>query len=257
MIESICQCRKRNWHREDVIAHHQTTTPKEKKVHFGLYIFFVIYTLLFPALPMFVAGTFRWPAAWWYYGAAVLATVVSRLLVLRVNPDQLRERGTSLDAENTEDWDRLLSPLVGLVIPLITLIVAGLDRRWSWSPAFPGWVLVVSFLVLAAAYAFTTWAFTVNRFFSGVARIQDDRGHEVVTAGPYRIVRHPGYLGALFSLLASALLLGSLWALIPVLFYAVIVVARTELEDRMLQEKLPGYRSYADQTRFKLLPGVW
>jgi protein-S-isoprenylcysteine O-methyltransferase Ste14 len=256
-LKAFASVRARKWHGEDIIAHHQTTTPKEKKVPFGMYIFFVIYTLLFPALPMLIAGTFRWPAAWWYYGAAVVATVLSRLLVLRVNPDQLRERGTSLNAENTEDWDRLLSPLVGLVIPLITLIVAGFDHRWSWSPAFPSWVLVVSLLILVAAYAFTTWAFIVNRFFSGVVRIQEDRGHEVMTAGPYRIVRHPGYLGALFSMLAAALLLGSLWALVPVLFYAAVVVARTELEDRMLQEKLPGYRSYADRTRYKLLPGIW
>jgi protein-S-isoprenylcysteine O-methyltransferase Ste14 len=206
---------------------------------------------------MVVAGTFRWPAAWWYYGAAVLATVVSRLLVLRINPDQLRERGSSLGAENTEDWDRLLSPLVGLIIPVITLIIAGLDRRWSWSPAFPDWVLVVSLLVLLAAYAFTTWAFVVNRFFSGVVRIQEDRGHEVVNEGPYRIVRHPGYLGALVSLSAAALLLGSLWALVPVFFYVVVVVIRTELEDRTLKEQLPGYRIYAEQTRYKLVPGIW
>jgi protein-S-isoprenylcysteine O-methyltransferase Ste14 len=112
-------------------------------------------------------------------------------------------------------------------------------------------------LVLLAAYAFTTWAFVVNRFFSGVVRIQEDRGHEVVNEGPYRMVRHPGYLGALLSLSAAALLLGSLWALVPVFFYVVVVVIRTELEDRTLKEQLPGYRIYAEQTRYKLVPGIW
>jgi protein-S-isoprenylcysteine O-methyltransferase Ste14 len=239
------------------LAQRQTGSQGEKKVHFSMYVFFILYILVFPAIPFLTAGTFRWSEAWWYYGASIAATVISRLIVLRINPDQLRERGTSPQAENVMPWDRLLSNLVGLVLPVITLVVIGLDHRWSWTPELPSWVAPVSFVAMLAGYALATWAFVVNRFFSGVVRIQDDRGHEVVTDGPYRFVRHPGYLGGLLSFFATPLLLGSLWGFVPVALYFAALVTRTELEDRTLRELLSGYREYSKHTRFKLLPGIW
>jgi len=96
-----------------------------------------------------------------------------------------------------------------------------------------------------------------NRFFSGVVRIQNERGHSVVSDGPYRWVRHPGYAGGFIGDLALPLLLGSAWAFIPAALTAGAVVLRTALEDRTLQAELPGYREYAQRTRFRLLPGVW
>jgi protein-S-isoprenylcysteine O-methyltransferase Ste14 len=97
----------------------------------------------------------------------------------------------------------------------------------------------------------------VNRFFSAVVRIQRDREHTVVTSGPYRLIRHPGYAGALITSLAIPLLLGSLWALIPAALVVCLLILRTALEDRTLQEKLDGYREYAGRVRYRLLPGVW
>jgi protein-S-isoprenylcysteine O-methyltransferase Ste14 len=239
------------------MTHSKAATQGEKKIPLSIYIFFFSYIIVFPAIPFIAAGTFSWPAAWWYYGVSVAATVVSRLIVLNVNPDQLRERGISTKAENVMPWDRVLSNLVGLILPVITLVVIGLDHRWSWSPALPSWLAPGGFIVLLVGYALATWAFVVNRFFSGVVRIQDDRGHEVVTGGPYRFVRHPGYLGGLLSILATPLLLGSVWGFIPVVVYLAALITRTELEDRTLKELLPGYREYRKQTRFKLLPGIW
>jgi len=98
-----------------------------------------------------------------------------------------------------------------------------------------------------------------NAYFSTVVRIQEERGHAVCTSGPgpYRFVRHPGYAGAILQSLATPLLLGSLWALVPGGLAALLVVARTALEDRMLHEELEGYREYAAQVHYRLLPGVW
>ena len=237
--------------------HSETTGEDEKQVSTGTYIFFILYALVFPAIPFLVAGTFNWTEAWWYYGASVVTMVVSRLVVLRVNPGQLRERATSTGAENMMPWDRTLSKIVGLILPVLTLIVIGLDQRWSWSPTLPAWAAPVGFAILLAGYLLGTWAFVANRFFSGVVRIQKNRGHEVVTAGPYRYVRHPGYLGGLLSILGTPLLLGSLWGVLPVLFYIAALVTRTELEDRTLQEQLPGYHEYSTQTPYRLLPGIW
>ena len=103
----------------------------------------------------------------------------------------------------------------------------------------------------------TTWAESVNRFFEPTVRIQTDRGHRVIDTGPYAIVRHPGYLAAWFFFLGIPLSLGSLWAIIPAIFSCVILVVRTILEDRTLQNELPGYKEYAKRVRYRLLPGIW
>jgi protein-S-isoprenylcysteine O-methyltransferase Ste14 len=232
-------------------------TNEKKRVPLSAYVIFVVYTLFFPAVIFLGAGTLRWPMGWWYYGLSVAATIISRIIVARVNLDQLRERGTSMSADNAKSWDRALSMLVGLVIPVITLVVIGLDHRWSWSPVVASWLSTLGILLLVLGYSLATWAFIVNQFFSGVVRIQVDRGHFVISAGPYGFVRHPGYLGGLISIIATPIMLGTLWGLVPVAVYIAVLVMRTALEDRTLQEELPGYREYSQRTRYRLLPGVW
>ena len=129
--------------------------------------------------------------------------------------------------------------------------------RFGWTEGMP-LALQISALALAAlAYALVVWATASNAFFSQVVRIQDDRGHTVATGGPYRILRHPGYVATIIFELATPILLGSLWALIPGGFAALFFVVRTALEDKMLHEELPGYTDYAQQTRYRLLPSVW
>ena len=116
---------------------------------------------------------------------------------------------------------------------------------------------IVALVVAVLCYALIVWAMAANAFFSKVVRIQDDRGHTVATGGPYRIVRHPGYVGGILFELATPIMLGSWWALIPGGFTALFFVVRTALEDKTLHEELPGYAEYAQQTRYRLLPGIW
>lgn len=220
-------------------------------------VMFAAYVLLLPGVIFLAAGTLHWPMGWVYYGLTVAAALVSRAIVALVHPDLLAERGQSQRAEDVKSWDRPLSLAVGLLVPLVVLIVTGLDERWSWSPPLPSRLAPVAVAVFILSYAFSTWAMVTNRFFSGVVRIQKDRGHHVVTSGPYRIVRHPGYAGGVIAMIAAPLLLGSLWALIPAAAYTVLIVVRTRLEDRTLLEELPGYRDYAQRTRYRLLPGLW
>jgi protein-S-isoprenylcysteine O-methyltransferase Ste14 len=101
------------------------------------------------------------------------------------------------------------------------------------------------------------WAMMVNKFFAAVVRIQKDRSHTVVKAGPYRFVRHPGYAATLLHYVAAPFMLGTLWALIPVGLIWVVIIVRTALEDRTLQEELEGYKDYTQRVRYRLLPGVW
>ena len=118
-------------------------------------------------------------------------------------------------------------------------------------------VKIAALVVMVVGYAFGTWALMENRFFSGVVRIQKDRGHHVVSTGPYRIMRHPGYAGALWMYLATPIFMDSLWAFIPTILLVVVTVIRTSLEDRTLQEELPGYKEFTQKTRYRLLPGIW
>jgi protein-S-isoprenylcysteine O-methyltransferase Ste14 len=117
--------------------------------------------------------------------------------------------------------------------------------------------MTVGAVLTIVGYAILIWAMSANRFFSPLVRIQQERGHRVADSGPYRIIRHPGYLGAIGFSIGVPLLLGSLWALIPGLMSAGLYVLRTNLEDNTLASELPGYRKYLEQVRCRLLPGVW
>lgn len=168
----------------------------------------------------------------------------------------LKERANYDTHENTQPWDKWLSPLVAFGSVFI-LLAAGLDELFNWSPDFPlAWELIGLALILIG-YSLGSYAFVVNAFFSGTVRLQPERGHRVVSSGPYGWMRHPGYLGSLIASLGMPLLLESIWAFIPVLIFGYFFVLRTRLEDRFLQQNLPGYSEYAKNVRFRLLPGVW
>jgi protein-S-isoprenylcysteine O-methyltransferase Ste14 len=112
-------------------------------------------------------------------------------------------------------------------------------------------------LLFIAGYALVLWAMYTNKFFSQIVRIQTERGHSAVMDGPYRFIRHPGYLGMTLSLLGAVLILDSLWGLVCFGLYLALIFTRTSLEDRTLQAELPGYKEYAARTRYRLLPGIW
>jgi len=198
------------------------------------------------------AGRLDWPMAWIYTGISIVDAI---LLLLVVSPDLMRERAHP--KADAKAWDRVLARLTGPLGSTVILVVAGLDKRFGWSAQVP---LAVQFVGLAAfvfGIGLMTWAMAVNNYFSLVVRIQKDRGHTVVTGGPYRYVRHPGYVGGIIFQLGTPLLLGSLWTLIPTGLIALLLVVRTALEDRTLLNELEGYREYVQQTRYRLLPGVW
>ena len=132
-----------------------------------------------------------------------------------------------------------------------------MEARLVWPPSLALWVSVLSLSLFVAGYVLGAYALLENRFFSGMVRIQAERSHQVVSTGPYRWMRHPGYAGALLAYFVTPLLLDSNWAFLPAIFLAVCLVIRTHLEDRTLQEELPGYREYAGRVRYRLLPGIW
>ncbi len=212
--------------------------------------------LIAPFLPMIISGKWGWWQAWAYAIASILAFIVSRVLAARRHPDLLAERARFMGARDTKPWDKFLAPLLGIGSILI-LVVAGLDKFYNWSHPFSTTANIVALVGIVLGYGISSWALIENRFFSGTVRIQTDRGHRVVTTGPYRIVRHPGYAGGLLGYVFIPILLDSVWAFIPTILLIGVLVLRTSLEDRTLQAELPGYAEYARRTRYRLLPGIW
>jgi protein-S-isoprenylcysteine O-methyltransferase Ste14 len=219
-------------------------------------VLLVIAVLTFGA-PFIGAGTLAWRTAWVWLVVTLAGVLISRILMARANPDLVAERSASVTNEGTKGWDRLLMPLIGIAGPIAVGLMAGLNYRFGWPPAVSLAVQALGLLALLIGLALSTWAMVTNRYFSSVVRIQAERGHQVISSGPYSIVRHPGYAAAVVGELGTALMLGSAWALIPAALLTALYVLRTSLEDRTLQAELPGYREYAGRVRYRLLPGVW
>ena len=216
----------------------------------------VFQFLLLAAILFLSSGRLDWWFAWAYLGIFVLGVCANSYVILRTNPELIAERARQFTPE-TRTWDRILATLWGVMSVIVMLLVAGLDKRFGWSPQIPLAVQLIAMLVYMFGSAFAGWALVSNAFFAGTVRVQAERGHAVVSTGPYRIVRHPGYAGWILSGLATPLMLGSLWALLPALVAELALVARTALEDRTLREELPGYGEYAQRIRYRLVPGVW
>ena len=216
----------------------------------------VVVVVVAPFLPMIISGQWDWWQAWGYALASILSFVLSRAIVARVHPDLIKERARFMEAKDTKPWDKILAPLLGIG-SILVLLVAGLDRSYGWSSPFSLIVNILALTGIVIGYAFSSWALVANRFFSGTVRIQTERGHHVVSSGPYRLIRHPGYAGGLLGYVLIPVLLDSLWAFIPAGLLAAVMVVRTALEDRTLQAELPGYAAYAQKTRCRLIPGGW
>jgi protein-S-isoprenylcysteine O-methyltransferase Ste14 len=209
--------------------------------------------LILMSLPFVAAGTVHWTRGWIWIGLSLFSLAVFLGVVRAKNPGLLRTRlGTKAPSK---PFDKLF---VALFIPSLLAfnVTAGLNARWGWSHLPFAWVYAGIALHLTAVVLLSAVAAT-NPFLEGTVRIQSEHGHFVVTSGPYAIVRHPMYAAMVVMYMAWPLVLGSLWAYIPVACVAILLVFRTANEDRTLLRELPGYEDYARRTRYRLIPGLW
>jgi protein-S-isoprenylcysteine O-methyltransferase Ste14 len=215
-------------------------------------------TPLVMAVPLFIgAGTLNWYWGWVFSVIYFLAWIGLNAALVRWNPELLNERGKhTKQLTGTKSWDWILLSLYGVVL-IVQPFIAGLDYRNGWSAASAPIIYVAGNVLNILAVALLTWAMVANRFFEGTVRIQQQRGHYVISSGPYRYVRHPGYVAVVLTFVSLPLALGTWAALIPGAVGIGIYIVRTALEDRTLQTELPGYADYAQRTRFRLLPGIW
>lgn len=230
--------------------------PKRETLSITKWIQVFLYLLFFPMLPLLLSGRWNWWEAWFYALVCIANFAVSRLLIARKNPDLLSERGKFMRHENTQPWDKYLAPLVGIGGNLIPLVV-GLEAYYGQVHVFSFIPKIIAIILFLGGFVWSSWALVENRFFSGMVRLQTDRGHQVISSGPYRFVRHPGYAGALLVYLVIPIFMDSLWTYLPVGLLTIALFIRTRLEDDFLQAELPGYKEYAQKVRYRLIPGIW
>ena len=201
------------------------------------------------------AGTLGWPMGWAVLLIYVTGTLALSLTAATLDPGLAEERFKS--GEGAKKWDWLLTAVANFLLIAVMLPVCGFDYSLLWSHGLPALLPGLGLMVFVLGYVIIIWSMRVNPFFSAVVRIQEDRGHVVAATGPYRFVRHPGYLAMILQFLAIPLALGSLYAYIPAALAAGVYIARTALEDKTLKNELTGYQAYAERVRFRLFPKVW
>jgi len=241
------------------LENHETVADTERRSRMTGAIGFkiaagVVFAGVFVGGVFWAAGGMDWARGWVYLGVASGGHVLSALYIRRKMPGLIARRGRL--GKGTKAWDIVLLNVFLLAFWSI-LIVAALDYRFGWS-TMSGWLWGVGAAIFAIPLILATWAMSVNPHFEKTVRIQTDLDHRVIDTGPYRIIRHPGYVGFIGALsFAPPFLLGSWWAFLPAPVAVAVLILRTALEDRLLRRELPGYEQYARRVRYRLIPGIW
>ena len=197
-----------------------------------------------------LAGRWDVPELWGLVGILAAFGFVALLIG---DPSLARERFRPPDP-GADPLALLVIRFAGFTMVVVAILDVG---RFGWSGAVAPAVQVLGFAAVVVGMAIVGWAMVVNPFFSTVIRIQEDRGHHVITRGPYQWVRHPGYLGMVIAIPAIPFALGSWWAVAPGLIYAATIMRRVAVEDRYLRQHLFGYAEYAHQVRHRVVRGAW
>ncbi|MGD2085490.1 MAG: isoprenylcysteine carboxylmethyltransferase family protein [Candidatus Aminicenantes bacterium] len=216
----------------------------------------VIMIIFFMALIFVPAGTFKWLEAWIFLLLYFLFVAALVIWLKKNDPELLKERMTAKKKKNVKGWDRAIIFAYTLLVPAL-IVLAGLDAvRFRWSKV-PLAIKVLGFIGFVPVLILVFWTINENSYLSEMVRIQEERGHQVCTTGPYRYVRHPMYVGVIIFLFCLPLCLGSLYALIPASLSVILFILRTALEDKTLQQELSGYKEYTEKVRYRLIPGIW
>lgn len=220
------------------------------------YIVRIHLSLALVAVILFVcAGRIDIPRAWAFFVAGFIYYPVSTAILYKKNPELINQRGEK--KQGAKSWDTVLMPVYFIVGYYVLAGVVGLDvGRFFWSHlGIP--FLVVGFLLYSTGAVLNTWAMVKNPHFEPTVRIQKDRDHTVITAGPYQIVRHPAYLAGVLWTVSIPFIIGSRVGLLPAGAAIILLVVRTWLEDKTLLKELAGYVAYTKEVKYRLFPGVW
>ncbi|MGD9345373.1 MAG: isoprenylcysteine carboxylmethyltransferase family protein [Candidatus Aminicenantes bacterium] len=227
---------------------------KRKSRDLGVLIKGFLALMVMLALIFSIAGRLDYWQGW-IFGIVNFFIVLALFLKFPDISEIMKERAKP--GSETKWWDRLFWAFFG-PMNLAIIIIASLDAgRFHWSSHLPLFIYPLSYAVYLFSSALHFWAIRVNRFYSSTVSIQSEKGQEVIQSGPYRFVRHPGYLGIGMMVVCIALVLGSLWAVVPALCVVILLIIRTTLEDSALHQELLGYPAYSKKVRYRLLPKIW
>ncbi len=223
-----------------------------------MWLSLVVRMALFAVALLWPAGTLQWWEAWVLISLWTVYGIVMTHYLLRHDPALLAERLKFLPLHKEQkDWDKVLMSLF-FIAGIGLYLVPGFDVvRYEWSEPLPEWMRILALLVHLPCFLLLGWVMRENTYLSQVVKIDKDRGHKVVTTGPYALVRHPMYTVVIVLLFAVPVALGSRFALILAVFLTLLLLIRTYFEDRTLHAELEGYPEYAKQTRYRLIPGIW
>lgn len=210
-------------------------------------LFFIIYFVL--------TRTAIAPTALLYYGIQLGTTIATILILYLANPELVNLRGDTA-MEGSKSWDKVLL-ITWVVLLYILSIIAALDLGFFRFVTFIPSLIIIGVTLWIVATILGIWALVVNTHFETTVRIQKDRDHQVISTGPYSVVRHPGYLASLIAYIAIPLILNSFFTFIPAGIIITLFILRTYKEDKTLQEELNGYAEYTEKVKYRLVPGIW
>ena len=214
-----------------------------------LFFFFMIIHLIL----ILCSGQITWWNAWAFTGGYIFLIFVMFIVMLKINPGLLNERGKK--HKNTKSFDKIIL-FIYTILFLLLPITAGLDKRFNITK-MNDIISIIAIIFSIPIFSLALWALIVNNHFETTVRIQNDRGHKVCDTGPYKYVRHPSYLAAILGFIIIPFILGSLLSLIPNILMSILFIIRTQFEDNTLQRELHGYKEYTKKTKYKLIPSIW
>jgi len=192
---------------------------------------------------------------WIYIGIYAVGGLIIGILLKKKSPKLLNDRGKM--QEGTKQTDKYIILTYFFFAIIITPLIAGIDKRFNLSDIIPFYYLYLGIVLYIISAIFSTWPMLHNPFFEDTIRIQKEKNHNVINTGPYKIVRHPGYLGMLLGSIALPLALGSVLAFIPLVIMIFLILIRTYYEETTLQKELTGYSEYCKEVKYRLIPFIW
>lgn len=214
----------------------------------------IIAPILMAILYFVSAGNFNNPRAWVYYTLFFFLSVIISWTLYAKNPELLFHRNRL--KSDAKGWDKFLMPVAVLSGFHLQSIVMGLDERFGWSHGSSEF-MGIGIVLYLLSFLFSTWAMFVNQHFEANVRIQKDRDHKVISKGPYKFIRHPGYLAFILGSVSAPLTIGSLFGLLNAGFGSILIIVRTAMEDHTLKNELAGYQEYSSKVKYRMIPAIW
>jgi len=220
----------------------------KKTSHKKFFLVPIIIMLVLGAALFLPSGSLRFWEAWIYWSGFSVLTLFIAVYFSKKSPELLARRMKSGEKVTKR------KPPAFLNLFFLCYLVPGLDFRFHWS-SVPFWLIAAANVIVFSGYIFIIMVFKENSFASTTIQVEDEQ--QVISSGPYAVVRHPMYLGLILMILFTPLALGSYWAIIPALLCIPMNVIRISGEEEVLLRDLKGYEEYCSKTRYRLIPFVW